>query len=88
MSAAAPAEVPGMERPSPDQFRREDRRQRRVPDALLAFLVIVVIMCASIAWGLATLDCPTGKGRWGTCNPRDPALREETQEFIVRLMTR
>jgi len=77
-----------MERPSPDQFQHEDQLKRRVPDALLAFLVMVVIMFTSIAWGLATLDCPTGKGRWGTCNPPDPALREETQEFLVRLLTR
>jgi hypothetical protein len=48
--------------------------------------VMVVITCASIAWGLATLECSTGKGRWGACNPQDPAVRKETAEFIWRLL--
>jgi len=49
-------------------------------------LVMVVIMGASIAWGLATLDCPTGKGRWGTCNPSADA--EEIAQFVKRLLSR
>src|SRR5262245_118394 len=51
---------------------------------LLTMVVMVVIMCASIAWGLATLECPTGKARWGTCNPS--AQSQETADFITRLL--
>jgi hypothetical protein len=57
---------------------------------LLTLVVMAVITCVSITWGLVTLDCPTGKGRWGTCNPpvQDPALRrsKETGEFIRLLL--
>ena len=49
-------------------------------------VVMVVITCASIVWGLATLECPTGKDRWGACNPQDPAVRKETREFIRLLL--
>jgi hypothetical protein len=55
---------------------------------LLTLVVMVVITCVSIVWGLATLDCPTGKDRWGACNPKDPALRTETVAFIQRLFMR
>ena len=82
----APAEdFAGMEVPSADRSR-QDRSQSRVPHGPLALAVMVAITCASIAWGLATLDCPTGKDRWGACNPQDPALREETTDFVVRLL--
>ena len=55
-----------MEGASADRSQ-QDRPRSDTPRALLMLVVMVVIMGASIAWGLATLDCPTGKGRWGTC---------------------
>jgi hypothetical protein len=76
-----------MEGPRADRSQ-QDRPQSRVPHGPLALAVMVVFMCASIAWGLATLDCPTGKDRWGACKPRAPALRKETTEFIGRLFMR
>ena len=53
---------------------------------LITLVVMAVILCASIAWGLATLECPTGKDRWGACNPQDPNLRKENREFILRIL--
>ena len=76
-----------MENPSADRSQ-QDRPQSRTLHGLITLVVMVVITCASIAWGLATLDCPTGKDRWGTCKPQDSALRKETAEFIVRLFIR
>jgi len=55
-----------MEGPSAEQVQQH-RLQPGTLHALLALFVMVVIMCASILWGLATLDCPTGKGQWGAC---------------------
>jgi hypothetical protein len=57
---------------------------------LLTLIVMVVIVCVSIVWGLAKLDCPTGKDRWGACSPlqQDSASREETRNFIMRLFMR
>jgi len=74
-----------MEGPSADAAQ-QDRPQPGTPHGLLTLVVMVVFTCVSIAWGLATLDCPTGKGRWGACNP--PALDRsgETAEFIRRLL--
>jgi hypothetical protein len=87
-SIAAPAEdFAGMEGPSADRSLH-DRQQSRVPHGLVTLVVMVVITCVSITWGLATLDCPTGKDRWGACNPEDPAPRKETTEFLVRLSVR
>jgi hypothetical protein len=49
-------------------------------------VAMVLITGGSIVWGLATLECPTGKDQWGACKPQDPALRNETTEFIWRLL--
>jgi hypothetical protein len=85
-STAAPAAgFAGMEDPSADTSQ-QDRPESPTHHGLLTLIVMVVITCASIAGGLATLDCPTGKGRWGACNPQDPAHREETAWFIQRLL--
>ena len=85
-STAAPAEdFAGMEGPSADSSQR-DRPRPRTRHDLLALAVMVVITCVSIAWGLTTLDCPTGKDRWGACNPQDSAFRKETVGFIQRLL--
>jgi hypothetical protein len=87
-STAAPAEdfagwkdhaLVGLKKIAHSLARRHD---------LLTLVVMVVITCVSIVWGLATLDCPTGKDRWGACNPKDPALRTETVAFIQRLFMR
>jgi hypothetical protein len=87
-STAAPAAgFAGMEDTSADSSQ-QDRPQSPTPHGLLTLIVMAVITCASIAWGLATLDCPTGKDRWGACNPQDPAHREETAWFIQRLLVR
>jgi len=74
-----------MKGPSADQSR-QDRPQTRTSHGLLTLAVMVLITCASIVWGLATLECPTGKDQWGACKPRDHALRKETAEFIWRLL--
>jgi len=74
-----------MEGASADRSQ-QDRPRSDTPRALLMLVVMVVIMGASIAWGLATLDCPTGKGRWGTCNPSADA--EEIAQFVKRLLSR
>jgi hypothetical protein len=67
-----------------------NRPQSRVPHDLLALAVMVVMTCVSIAWGMATLNCPTGKDRWGACIPpaKDAALRKETREFTQLLLVR
>jgi hypothetical protein len=74
-----------MEDPSADRSQ-QDRPQPRTAHGLITLVVMVVITCASIVWGLATLECPTGKDRWGACNPQDPAVRKETREFIRLLL--
>jgi hypothetical protein len=89
-SSAAPAEdfagwkaraLAGLNKIAHNLARRHD---------LLTLVVMVVITCVSIVWGLATLDCPIGKDRWGACNPppQDSALRQETTEFIRNLFMR
>jgi hypothetical protein len=80
----APADdFAGMGVPSADS-PQQDRPQSPTPHGLLTLMVMVVITCASIVWGLATLDCPTGKSRWGACKP--PPHSEETAGFIQRLL--
>jgi hypothetical protein len=74
-----------MEGPSADQSR-QDRPQTRTSHGLLTLVAMVLITGGSIVWGLATLECPTGKDQWGACKPQDPALRNETTEFIWRLL--
>jgi hypothetical protein len=69
-----------MEGPSADRSQ-QDRLQSRVPHGPLALAVMVVIACVSVAWGLTTLDCPTGKDQWGACKPRDPSVRTESLDF-------
>jgi hypothetical protein len=76
-----------MEEPSAVRSQ-QDRPQPRTSHGLITLVVMVVITCVSIVWGLATLECPTGKDRWGACNPLDPTVRKETAEFIWRLILR
>jgi hypothetical protein len=54
------------EGPSADS--QQDHPQSRTRHGLLTLVAMMVITCVSIAWGLATLECPTGKDRWGACN--------------------
>ena len=72
-----------MECASGDESQR-DRQRSSAPHGLITLLGLVLIMCASIVWGLATLDCPTGKGKWGTCNPPPDVM--DTQRFLHRLL--
>ena len=72
-----------MEDPSADRSQ-QDQPKPRIPHDLLTLFVMVVITCATIVWGLATLDCPTGKGRLGACDP--PAHSVETAEFVRRVL--
>jgi hypothetical protein len=87
-STAEPVEdFARMEGPSADRSQ-QDRLQSRVPHGPLALAVMVVIACVSVAWGLTTLDCPTGKDQWGACKPRDPSVRTESLDFLRRLLHR
>ena len=61
-----------------------EHRGAMISHGLRTLIAMVAIMGASIGWGLATLECPNGKSRWGTCNPAPTVV--ETQGFIQRLL--
>ena len=63
---------------------QQGERPRGPPLGLLTLAVMVAMTCASIAWGLTTLECLTGKDRWGACNPPPDVV--ETQGFVQRLL--